>query len=642
MPLRGLVAKKDKSRMQVIVHRYQIRRGTPTSPAVLKQLRLQNEMWNALVAMDRDNRARARALTDDDPDVIAADDALTALTAERDRLITERKRLRQQARKKIATPVIDFELFAIKSQIKEARQKVNDARKAARENRRGSIQVKALIQELKTRKAARQALLKRRNTDNPPSKDELAASRQRVKEIADQLDDEYEQEPNTLPAVENARKKAVVAIRQRFSELGLHWGNYNAVIDSYETARSQAIKKGIDLKFHAFTGEGRLTSQIQGGMTQADLLSCAKGQVSAQPEPNDITSRKRAPMMHDLVMRVDSEAGGSWAMLMSRPFPDDAKIKQVQLVRRRVASHYRESVVMTATGNVEIPKAVGDVVAVDLGWRRLTNGIRVATFVYEDGQVDHIICPERVISMLQHCDDIRSRRDEMRLAILARIARIQNDTGFYGFRNGPTELAALASGIRQTPPAAFGRIARLAWAWKEYPDWRSGDFDAINEWRRKDKRLWEEEANLRDHALAVRLDHYRKEATRVLNNVGTLVLEKFDIAKIALKETPSGDETEQVQAMRHYRMIAAPGLLRQWLIIQANKRGIEIPPGHEGESNNPHADCGTRHAVPDEKALRRYCPRCGSYYDVDENACRVMLKAYLEHDPEPDSSTVAA
>jgi hypothetical protein len=70
------------------------------------------------------------------------------------------------------------------------------------------------------------------------------------------------------------------------------------------------------------------------------------------------------------------------------------------------------------------------------------------------------------------------------------------------------------------------------------------------------------------------------------------------------------------------------------LIIQANKRGVVIHT-HVGASNNPHAKCGTRHAVADPTALRRYCPGCSTYYDVDVNACEVMLDAYHKSTSDP-------
>jgi transposase len=77
--------------------------------------------------------------------------------------------------------------------------------------------------------------------------------------------------------------------------------------------------------------------------------------------------------------------------------------------------------------------------------------------------------------------------------------------------------------------------------------------------------------------------------------------------------------------MRRYRTLAAPGDLRRWIVIQAEKLGVPIH-YHQDASNNSHELCGTAHGVDNHTAARRYCPHCSTYYDVDENACRNMLR----------------
>jgi hypothetical protein len=373
-----------------------------------------------------------------------------------------------------------------------------------------------------------------------------------------------------------------------------------------------------------------------------ELLNGSKAQIGAPADTCDVKSRRRAPLMRKLSMRIDSTNTASWPMLLSRPFvdPNDPglrhltkderaaiRVKQAVISQRPIASHKRHSVTFTATGPVRpAPQPTGAVAAVDIGWRRLTDGLRVATIVRNTGKPpDYIICPERIISRLEYVETLRSRRDEARNAILARVCAID-------WTAAPEMLAEIGLRLRMRPASSFGRLAVLALTWRKYPDWRPDDFAAVEQWRRRDKSCWEEEANLRDKAIAARDDHYRKEAVRILDGVTTLILEDFDIAAAARLEDKSGDETTQVAAMRRYRTIAAPGELRRWLIIQAQKRGVVIHT-HEGVSNDPHAVCGTKHAVPDKTALRRYCPHCGGYYDVDINACEVMLAVYEGSEP---------
>src|SRR5262249_9798268 len=154
--------------------------------------------------------------------------------------------------------------------------------------------------------------------------------------------------------------------------------------------------------------------------------------------------------------------------------------------------------------------------------------------------------------------------------------------------------------------------------WRDY-DWGREERARCEEWRRTDKRMWEEEANLRDKALYRRTDTYRKSAKAVAERAGVIILKPFDIAEVARKESKAGDETDQVKPRRRYQNLAAPGDLRRWIIIQAEKRGVPIH-HHEGPINTAHNVCGTSRAVR-EPASRRYCPRCAIYYDADENAC---------------------
>jgi hypothetical protein len=214
-------------------------------------------------------------------------------------------------------------------------------------------------------------------------------------------------------------------------------------------------------------------------------------------------------------------------------------------------------VTFTLTGpDIPVPRPIGPVASVDLGWRRLTagEGVRVATVVTDAGDTDYIICPERVLSRLEHCERIRAFRDDGRNAILEHLCSID-------WKQAPEPLVEIGLSLQLRPASSFGRLARLARIWRDYSDWRPLDFRAAENWRRWDKLRWEEEANLRDKALAHRDDCYRKEAARIASKVSTLILEDFNIAAAARLETPTGEETTQVAAMRRYRTIAAPGEL---------------------------------------------------------------------------------
>ena len=543
---------------QVVVRRYQLRNPTGWTAECEDQLRKQNQFWNRLVEIDHQFRARYRALLSENPEVAAAEAALKLRTDERAALIAERKQRRRAARANVDASEINTRLADLKAEIATASAALKGAKAAAKEG----------LQE------ARNAL----------------------------SDEHFE-----------AAKKA----RQDANADGLWWGNANATFRSYQTARGRAMREGTELKFHSYQGKGRVTNQIQnGGMTVDDLFE------GRHPQVQVLTARNGSTLSATVYARGRAERKNvTWPMRMSRPIPDDAKIKEVVVTRKKIASHYRHTVVFTATREeVEpLPPPDGPAIAIDLGWLRLTEGLRVGTVLAEgDNQPTYVICPERTLTDIERCEELRKRRDELRNAVLLWLTDLD-------WEDAPDPLRDLGKSLRLSPASAAGLIARLAISWRDY-DWRPEGRARCEEWRRTDKRMWEEEANLRDKALYRRTDTYRKAAKAIAELAGAIILKNFDIAEIARKETKAGDGTDQVKAMRRYRTLAAPGDLRRWIIIQAEKRGVPIH-YHEGASNTPHHVCGTAHVR--ESASRRYCPHCTIYYDIDENACRNMLRQFI-------------
>lgn len=566
---------------QIVVRRYQLRKPVDWNRECDDQLYQQNRLWNALVAIDRQFRERYRQLLSENRAVAAAEAAMTLLLAEQRNLITERKRRRAAARSK------SIDTSDIETRLTELRPLISA--------------------QAATAKAAK------------------LAAKETITEQRKELSNEH------FEAVKKTCQNAVAD--------GLWWSNCNAVHKSYQTARVRAMKNGTDLNFHGYRGEGRLTNQIQGGMSPQVLFSERHSQVKVSPvDPAAFTSRFRGTreQYQNTTLEITALARGRdyrknvrFPMQLSRPIPDDVNIKDVVVTRRKVGSHWRHAAVFLTTREVaELPPPDGPVVAIDLGWRRMTEGLRVATILGDGGEPSYVICPQRTLDDIERCEAYRRRRDELRNAILAYLTTID-------WNEAPPELAELGKALRTTPASAFGRIARLALAWRDHRDW--GDFARIEEWRRVDKRLWDTEANLRDKALYRRLDGYRKAAKAICEHAGVIILEKFNIADVAIKETKDGEETDQVRAMRRYRTIAAPSEFRKWILIQAEKRGIPIP-RHQGVSNNPHHRCGVTHRMVDPTALRQYCPGCGEYYDIDVNACRNMLAAYHASGAEPSKT----
>ena len=96
-----------------------------------------------------------------------------------------------------------------------------------------------------------------------------------------------------------------------------------------------------------------------------------------------------------------------WPIVMHRPFPPGAVVKAVSIHRRRVGApllpaegrkgnpaDWRWSAVFSlALPDLEPASAAAAAVGVDFGWRQVDGGLRVATIAGSDGALDHVILP---------------------------------------------------------------------------------------------------------------------------------------------------------------------------------------------------------------------------------------------------------
>lgn len=191
----------------------------------LQHMAMQTELWNELVKIHHETGDAIRALTPTTASLEEAThllDDLKAEAAELEERIKSGKVARHFAKGKGGD---DSDTLA------GDRVRLTDVRKALKEAAQRRVQLA---------KAARSEL------------------------AADQVAAAYDQQHRRI-------KEA----RQAAAAKGLWWGNYNAVLTSFDGAKSKIVKAGGDLKEKYFRGEGRLTVQIQGGATPEELFAPA-------------------------------------------------------------------------------------------------------------------------------------------------------------------------------------------------------------------------------------------------------------------------------------------------------------------------------------------------------------------------------
>jgi len=395
------------------------------------------------------------------------------------------------------------------------------------------------------------------------------------------------------------------------------------------------MKRGVELKFHrhcTLPGEGmssaRVVNQIQGGMTPDELVAGDSSQAAI------VLEGTQAPLLRATVHRRDGNRTVTWPICHNkkeRPLPDDARIQEVIITRRAIADSWQWSVsfllrLPQVLPSVEEATACG----IDLGWRRVNNGLRIATVAHADGSHEFITLPDIFLRRLDRIAQLDTARDRMAEAARAVIKAL-------AWQEAPEELRPLA--MRALRTKREEDLHLLAAAWRRYPLWMPAEVVRLSAWGAQDRKDWQEQAGLRRRIGNARLDLYRCVVKRLVKQYGLIGVEDVDWRNIGRRETADGKPNDIAMMTAQMRNLAAPGTFLIELSRAAVSSGSRIN-RHAGESTwvcNACASDGvlTVVAPADRSELIHSCPRCSSCWDQDVNAARNLRAAALASAPVP-------
>jgi predicted RNA-binding Zn-ribbon protein involved in translation (DUF1610 family) len=452
-----------------------------------------------------------------------------------------------------------------------------------------------------------------------------------LKTLRNKLKPEYKEQ---LDAVELDRRAKVKKARQ---ESGLFWSNYNAVVDAYNVARSKATKAGATLRFHAFDGTGRFVNQIQGGMSVDDLFNGRHSQVCVSDISPDAFSQffsgkrdsKQSQRLRWLTVTAytGKDENGKhfrrnliFPMVMHRHIPDDARIKEVEVVSKEVAGKIQWSVTFTCTSETESPKHRSpSACGLNFGWRQTSNGIRILSLADSVGEKEHFYLPESVINRLQYCEQLQSELDEAANDMRDRIAEWLQSEG------APDEWKTAAEEAKNSRSPA--KLAKLALLWRDIEfksEWR----EIAEQWRKDDKRKRQKMDNLRQKAIAHRRAFYQKIGKQIAERYSMIGFGQLDLKKAAQLVIADTEENKLPAKARAIRQMVGLYELTEWIKKQAAKTGAMVVEAERPVTNTCHV-CGSRQDVKSDM-LHHHCTKCGSVWDRDENACVVALQDVMQ------------
>ena len=489
-------------------------------------------------------------------------------------------------------------------------------------------------------------------------RDAKAARRAEISVVRDQAADQ-------LQAASDAYRAAVKATYAEYCQDGsLYWATYNDVHDHHRTAVKrvqQARAQGCpaDLRHHRFDGSGAVAVQLQrqAGVPPRLPATVADGSakwrnvlhLSPWVDPDEWGALPRAEQRRRRLGAARFAVGGGRVVevpvIVHRMLPPDADITWARLVVRRIGGHRRVEVHVTARVPDPQPAASGVVAVLHLGWRRDGDDVvRVGTWrttervVVPDGLRDvvvadtrrtgRVVLPPRVVARTAAHDAIRADRDTALDKVRASLAGWLHHHGAVTRDGGPDVTEAVVRRWR-----APGRFARLALDWRDNSPEQGEDMAAeLEAWRVADRHLWEPEAHGRDGALAARDDAYRRAAAWLTGACGVLVVDDTVLSEVARRPNPEREPelpTVVVDRAARQRTMAAPGRLRQLMVVAAERRGVRVVTVPHTGITRTHYRCGYVNPADGRYAVSRVvvCDGCGDSYDQDASATLVMLAA---------------
>ena len=519
------------------------------------QLRLANRLWNLLVAIERARVARYR---------------------------------------KVMFDAAQGRIELLKAKLSALRGKIQVRRQAGRRR----VDVSDLTAESQEIRAAIKAEIKAHKATSAERHDARRAE---------------------LDALSETSKSRIKRARQAAASMGLFWGTYNDIVQ-----RADVGRRAGELHFRRDTGDGTLTAQIMGGADPEECMTAHSFFQIASKCPlsglvaGDVAETDAQPVKWQYArMRIGStgERQPIWLaipIVLHRPLPDGARIKSVSMTKRKTTW----SLNVTVAEPAPTPKLIGPRVAIDLGWRVVPSGVRVAYWADTLGGEGQVVVSDEDIGQFGRVRSLRSRCDTMRDEYLPVLA------AWTSGRELPAEWQAETIALVQW--RSPDRLARLIRWWADHR--LPGDaemFSRASAWRKQYLHLANWWRNLEDQMRGRLREQYRIFAAGVAKKYSTVYLEVFHLPDVI--ETPAAESEEVRTAESRYRQMVSLSVLRAAVRNACTREGctvVDVAP--EYTTLGCHL-CGTITEWDTAASLMHQCEGCGAVWDQDQNAAINLL-----------------
>jgi Putative transposase DNA-binding domain len=339
----------------------------------------------------------------------------------------------------------------------------------------------------------------------------------------------------------------------------------------------------------------------------------------------------RAPIWTHLHILTGRGGSGGRAQRPPRQIPDDGSVLWARVLAVRVGTMTRWEAQFVVNEPTRDVKPGGDaVVGIDIGWRRVAGGVRVALASTSYGAVRELVIPDVVLARATRADEIRSQRD--RRSAWVREVLIERR----GRPDAPSWLAAETEHVHLWRRS--GRIVHLLRRARNDPTWPwPWIIVGLDAWRKEDARLLDWEAQERRRLRLQVTGRQRQWIHEVLVDCAILGVEKTIRIDRMRGRATSDDEGARQAAVAHSEVSA--GRLRAAAVQMARNRGIAVVEVNPKNTTRTCGGCGVVRDYENGKPLVLACSACGREEDQDLTAARVLqlaARAEIRHDvPSP-------
>lgn len=303
--------------------------------------------------------------------------------------------------------------------------------------------------------------------------------------------------------------------------------------------------------------------------------------------------------------------------VIHRAMPSDGLIRRACLIRERLGLNWRYRLILTVA-RAQAPASVSmerPSIGVDIGWRLVPEGLRVAFWTDTLGHHGSVSIPA---SDLEEFAKVRGLWSvlgksfpQVRAAVL----------GWRTERCIPQPLVPYFANVteRQSPED----LLRLIEAWHKHRCHGDDEIlDQLLNWRSRHVHLWTWAVNLRDQLTRKRLELFRCFAAGLVKEYGTVFLEQIDLHW--LSRIPPA-EVKSIPIGGKYRVIAAPGILRQTIENACRRTGVRVIRIKARNTTKTCHICGRIEEWNAAKELVHTCG-CGAVWDQDYNGAVQILR----------------